>query len=81
LRFNEMRRRLPNVTQRMLTKQLRELERDGLILRKVFPEVPPRVEYTLSSRGKSLEPVIFALKEWGDANREWQQVPSQQNAA
>jgi DNA-binding HxlR family transcriptional regulator len=69
LRFNEIRRRIPNVTQRMLTKQLRELETDGLILRKVFPEVPPRVEYSLSARGKSLEPVIMALKEWGEANR------------
>jgi DNA-binding HxlR family transcriptional regulator len=69
LRFNEIRRRIPNVTQRMLTKQLRELEADGLILRKVFPEVPPRVEYSLSARGKSLEPVIMALKEWGEANR------------
>ena len=83
LRFNEIRRRIPNVTQRMLTKQLRELEADGLILRKVFAEVPPRVEYSLSVRGKSLEPVILALKEWGEANRE-REVPeaaSEQRAA
>jgi DNA-binding HxlR family transcriptional regulator len=66
LRFNEIRRLLPNVTQRMLTNQLRELEADGLIIRKVYPEVPPKVEYSLAPRGKTLEPVILALKAWGD---------------
>lgn len=70
LRFNEIRRRLPNVTQRMLTNQLRELERDGFIERTVYAEVPPRVEYSLSERGLSLEPVIAALKAWGDANKD-----------
>jgi len=68
LRFNEIRRRLPNVTQRMLTNQLRELERDGFLVRKVFAEVPPRVEYSVTARGRSLEPVILALKAWGDAH-------------
>jgi DNA-binding HxlR family transcriptional regulator len=53
-------------TQRMLTNQLRELEADGLIIRKVYPEVPPKVEYSLAPRGKTLEPVIMALKAWGD---------------
>jgi DNA-binding HxlR family transcriptional regulator len=67
-RFGEIRRRLPNVTQRMLTNQLRELEADGLIVRKVYPEVPPKVEYSLSALGRSLEPVIMALKAWGDAH-------------
>ena len=67
-RFGEIRRRLPNVTQRMLTNQLRELEADGLIVRKIYPEVPPKVEYSLSERGRSLEPVILALKAWGDAH-------------
>lgn len=70
LRFNEIRRRLPNVTQRMLTNQLRELETDGFVIRTVYPEVPPKVEYSLSERGRSLEPVILALKVWGEANVE-----------
>lgn len=68
LRFNEIRRRLPNVTQRMLTSQLRELEADGFVVRKIYPEIPPKVEYRLSARGRSLEPVIRALKAWGDAH-------------
>lgn len=68
LRFNEIRRKMNNVTQRMLTNQLRELEADGLIMRKVYAQVPPKVEYSLSERGRSLEPVINALKAWGEAN-------------
>ena len=68
LRFNELRRLIPSITQRMLTHQLRELEADGLIVRTVYAQVPPRVEYTLSTRGRSLEPVLMAMKEWGDAN-------------
>ncbi|MFD1705016.1 winged helix-turn-helix transcriptional regulator [Methylopila henanensis] len=68
LRFNEIRRRLPSVTPRMLTTQLRELESDGFVARKVFPEVPPKVEYSLTERGRSLEPVVMALKAWGDAH-------------
>jgi DNA-binding HxlR family transcriptional regulator len=68
LRFNEIRRRVPGVTQRMLTTQLRELEADGLIVREVYPQVPPKVEYSLSPHGRTLEPVLVALKSWGDAN-------------
>ena len=52
----------------MLTHQLRELEADGLISRTVFPQVPPRVDYALTDRGRSLQPVLMALKQWGDAN-------------
>ena len=67
-RFNEIRRHIPEVTQRMLTNQLRELEADGLIDRKVYAQVPPKVEYSLSPLGRSLEPVLLALKNWGDSN-------------
>ncbi|GBQ08259.1 MarR family transcriptional regulator [Acetobacter cerevisiae DSM 14362] len=73
LRFNEIRKRLPNITQRMLTTQLRELEHDGFVLRTVYPEVPPKVEYSLTERGRTLEPVIVALKKWGDENTEFGQ--------
>ncbi|SIR14970.1 transcriptional regulator, HxlR family [Rhizobium sp. RU20A] len=66
LRFSELRRKLKGITQRMLTKQLRELEEDGLITRTVFAVVPPRVDYALSGRGESLRPVLVAMKEWGD---------------
>lgn len=66
MRFNEIRKSIPNVTPRMLTNQLRELEEDGLIIRTVYPQVPPKVEYQLSELGKSLEPILLALKQWGE---------------
>ncbi len=65
LRFNEIRRLLPNVTPRMLTTQLRELEADGFIDRTVYAQVPPKVEYSLTPLGRSLEPVVLALKSLG----------------
>jgi DNA-binding HxlR family transcriptional regulator len=66
LRFSELRRRIPAVTQRMLTKQLRELEEAGLVSRTVYAVVPPRVEYDLTPLGKTLEPVVTALRLWGN---------------
>ncbi len=68
LRFNELMRRVANVTQRSLTKQLRELEADGIVNRKVFAVVPPRVEYSLTEKGESLRAVIVALRAWGLEN-------------
>lgn len=68
LRFNEIRRKLPSVTQRMLTKQLRELEESGLLSRTVFPVVPPHVEYALTPLGTSLRPIIQAMAVWGEEN-------------
>lgn len=65
LRFSELRRRLQAVTQRMLTKQLRELEEHGLVSRTVYPVVPPRVDYALTPLGQSLRPVIMMLEQWG----------------
>lgn len=63
-RFNELRRIFPGITQRMLTLQLRELEVDGIILREVYHEIPPKVEYSLSELGKSLVPVLLQLRDW-----------------
>lgn len=65
LRFNELSRQVGTVTQRSLTKQLRELEADGIVHRKVFPVVPPRVEYSLTEKGQRLRDVIEALRAWG----------------
>ncbi|MCJ2073333.1 helix-turn-helix transcriptional regulator [Methylobacterium sp. J-030] len=67
LRFNALRRHLKTCTQRMLTNQLRQLEADGLVHRAVHAEVPPKVEYGLTPRGRALEPVIRALRDWGEA--------------
>ncbi|GBR05104.1 helix-turn-helix transcriptional regulator [Asaia siamensis] len=66
MRFNALRKILPNVTQRMLTMQLRELEEDGFIHREIYPQIPPKVEYSLTDFGRTLEPVVMALKRWGD---------------
>lgn len=65
-RFNALKRMLPNITQRMLTNQLRELEAAGLVHRQVYAEVPPRVEYSLTEHGRSLAPILHALKTWGE---------------
>ena len=64
-RFNELKRLAGSVTQRTLTKQLRELEADGLISRTVYPVVPPKVEYALTDKGQSLVPILMALRNWG----------------
>jgi DNA-binding HxlR family transcriptional regulator len=64
-RFSELRRLMTPVTPKMLTQQLRELERDGLVRRKIYAQVPPKVEYSLTPAGKSLKPVIAAMCHWG----------------
>ena len=65
-RFNELHRLLVGVSPRTLAKQLRELERDGILRRKVYSEIPPRVEYSLTALGMSLEPVLHAMDAWGE---------------
>lgn len=70
LRFSDLKRRTPDVSQRMLTNQLRELEADGLVARKIYAEVPPRVEYSVTPLGRTLHPILSALKAWGDTNME-----------
>lgn len=65
-RFGELKRLLPRATEKMLAQQLRDLERDGLIIRTVYPVVPPKVEYSLSDLGKTIIPVLDAMCCWGE---------------
>ena len=65
-RFNELKRLVPGITQRMLTMQLRALEDDGIVSRKVFDQVPPHVEYALTPRGWTLGPILEAMEVWGE---------------
>ncbi|MFC5403332.1 winged helix-turn-helix transcriptional regulator [Cohnella soli] len=73
-RFGELRRQLPNVTQGMLTNQLREMEREGLIVRRVYSEIPPKVEYELSEHGLSLSNVLHEMCGWGFDHLEFMDV-------
>ena len=65
-RFNEIHHSIDGISQKVLTQKLREMESDGLLERKVYAEVPPKVEYSLTELGKSLGPVLDSLKEWGE---------------
>ncbi|MFD2655596.1 winged helix-turn-helix transcriptional regulator [Gracilibacillus thailandensis] len=65
-RFNQLRKLMPGVTQRMLTLQLRELEKDGVVQREVYPVVPPKVEYSMTEFGRTLEPIILLMRDWGE---------------
>lgn len=67
-RFGELKKSIGSISQKVLTSNLRAMEEDGLLRREVFAEVPPRVEYTLTDRGRSLEPVIDAMRAWGEAH-------------
>lgn len=64
-RFSELKRSMPGITQKMLTKQLRELEEEDIIERVVYPQVPPKVEYSVTEYGRSLEPILEAMHDWG----------------
>jgi DNA-binding HxlR family transcriptional regulator len=67
-RFSELKRRVPGITQKMLTNHLRELEEEDIVTRKVYSQVPPKVEYSMTEYGKSLEPILVAMHEWGTAH-------------
>ena len=69
-RFNELHRLLDGISHRTLVKQLRELERDGIINRKIFQQIPPKVEYSLTRTGKELEDVLIGMEQWGAKYRE-----------
>ena len=68
LRFNQIQKYIPRATAKMLTQQLRELEKDGLIHRKVYPVVPPKTEYTMTDLGNTLHEVVYAMCDWGKAH-------------
>lgn len=69
-RFNALKKGLDGISQKVLTDNLRSMEEDGLILRTVYPEVPPRVEYSLSSLGESLKPILDSMADWGNAYKD-----------
>lgn len=65
MRFSELKRSIPEITQKMLTKHLRELENEDIVKRVVYPQVPPKVEYSITEYGRSLEEILVAMHEWG----------------
>lgn len=73
IRTGELRRKIPTITQKMLTQQLRELEQDGIVHRKIYNQVPPKVEYSLTEEGKSLREILVAMSVWGEERIERQQ--------
>ncbi|MGG1556061.1 winged helix-turn-helix transcriptional regulator [Paenibacillus ferrarius] len=79
LRFNELRRLLPDITQRMLTLHLRELEEEELVKRVIYPQIPPKVEYSITEYGMSLSPVLETLHQWGLAHVERKQLKKAKN--
>jgi DNA-binding HxlR family transcriptional regulator len=78
-RFNELRRLMPDISHKVLATTLRSLEREGLISRTVYAEVPPRVEYSISDHGESVRPIIQAVRTWGRAHIEWKQTAGESN--
>lgn len=70
-RFNELHRLMPEISHKVLTETLRNLEQEGLINRTVYPEVPPRVEYCISEHGESVRPIIQAVRAWGQGQIDW----------
>lgn len=79
LRFNELRRLLPDITQRMLTLHLRELEEEGIVTRVIYPQIPPKVEYSVTEYGMSLSPILEALHQWGAAHVKRKRLNTENN--
>ena len=69
-RFGELKKSIGNVSQKVLTSQLRQMEESGVVSRKIYPEVPPRVEYSLTDLGRSLKPILDAMQNWGEGYKE-----------
>ncbi|WP_274364740.1 winged helix-turn-helix transcriptional regulator [Paenibacillus thermotolerans] len=69
-RFSKLKQKMPGITQKMLTNQLRELEEEDIVSRKVYPQVPPKVEYSITEYGKTLEPILEAMHVWGTKHRQ-----------
>lgn len=69
VRYNELQRYIKGISYKTLSLSLKELERDGLVVRREYPQIPPKVEYSLSERGKSLMPILDGMCEWGERNR------------
>ncbi|MFU0791381.1 winged helix-turn-helix transcriptional regulator [Cerasibacillus sp. JNUCC 74] len=73
MRFNELKRSIPNITQKMLTSQLRELEQHKIVHRKVYPQVPPKVEYSLTEYGQEVIPILKSMQKWGTSHKNYLQ--------
>ncbi|KRG13110.1 winged helix-turn-helix transcriptional regulator [Lederbergia galactosidilytica] len=80
-RFSELKRSMPGITQKMLTKQLRELEEEDIVERVVYPQVPPKVEYSVTEYGRSLEPILEAMHEWGTNHTQHKQRKADQQSS
>jgi DNA-binding HxlR family transcriptional regulator len=76
-RFSELKRTMPSITQKMLTQQLRELEADGIVHRTVYPQVPPKVEYSLTEMGESVVPVLRQMCQWGSSYESWRMAKNE----
>ena len=76
-RFGELQKLIPGMTKKMLTQHLRELERDGVVSRKVYPQIPPKVEYSLTRHGESLKPILKLMSAWGAKHRERYGIPKE----
>jgi DNA-binding HxlR family transcriptional regulator len=79
-RFGELKRDMPDITQKMLTQQLRELEHDGVILRKVYTQVPPKVEYSLTEYGLTIKELLIIMSQWGQKHQERNAPTSSSNS-